>query len=462
MGQDRDVAQDRVTVQEAALRLGVKEGAVRKRVQRVSIRHQKDPDGRAGRILAWAVVTVFVVTAGSFGASAAAPSALAAADVGVRDFSFAAPGVGTPTGEKPQSKLWFNNGAWWGVLFNRTAEEYRIYRYERASNSWADTGTPVDARNNSKADVLWDGGHLYVASAGPGPSTAADKGRFLRYSYDPATRSYALDAGFPATVSGGGMEAIVLDKDTTGKVWVTFTRGGKVYVNRSLDASGQTWGAPFVLPVAGANNLSADDISSVIRFDGKIGVLWSNQNTDAVYFATHADGAPDNAWQRQVAVQGPLFPDDHMNVKLESAGGRVFAVVKTSLGDNPNAAPNDPQTVLLVRGTAGSWRKHVVGTVADNHTRPIVLIDQQNSDLYVVATAPTGGGTIYYKKTALSNISFAPGRGTPFIRSARDPQINNATSTKQNLSGTTDLLVLASDSAVSDFYLHNTINLNTP
>ena len=50
MGEDRDVAQDkaqdRVTIQEAARRLGVKEDAVRKRIQRDSIRHEKAEDGR--------------------------------------------------------------------------------------------------------------------------------------------------------------------------------------------------------------------------------------------------------------------------------------------------------------------------------------------------------------------------------------------------------------------------------
>ena len=37
---------DRVTVQEAARRLGVKDDAIRKRMQRGSIEHEKDPDGR--------------------------------------------------------------------------------------------------------------------------------------------------------------------------------------------------------------------------------------------------------------------------------------------------------------------------------------------------------------------------------------------------------------------------------
>jgi excisionase family DNA binding protein len=54
VGEDRDIAQDttqdttqdRVTIQEAAQRLGVKEDAIRKRIQRGSLRHEKAEDGR--------------------------------------------------------------------------------------------------------------------------------------------------------------------------------------------------------------------------------------------------------------------------------------------------------------------------------------------------------------------------------------------------------------------------------
>jgi excisionase family DNA binding protein len=46
MGEYRDAAQDRITVQEAAQRLGVKEDAIRKRIQRGSMRHEKAEDGR--------------------------------------------------------------------------------------------------------------------------------------------------------------------------------------------------------------------------------------------------------------------------------------------------------------------------------------------------------------------------------------------------------------------------------
>ncbi len=50
MGEDQDAAQDvtqdKVTIQEAAQRLGVKEDAIRKRIQRGSMRHEKAKDGR--------------------------------------------------------------------------------------------------------------------------------------------------------------------------------------------------------------------------------------------------------------------------------------------------------------------------------------------------------------------------------------------------------------------------------
>ena len=74
-------------------------------------------------------------------------------------------------------------------MFNRTAEEYHIYRYDRATHTWGDTGTLIDERNSSKADTLWDGSHLYVASAGVRKLKTPHGARILRYSYDPMTKT---------------------------------------------------------------------------------------------------------------------------------------------------------------------------------------------------------------------------------------------------------------------------------
>src|SRR5829696_7464366 len=190
--------------------------------------------------------------------------------------------------------------------------------------------------------------------------------------------------------------------------------------------------------------------------------MWSNQIDSAMYFATHTDGDPDNVWQgSRTAIQGPNYADDHISLRALQAAdssGRVFAAVKTSLNDVANPNPNAPQIFLLVRDTAGNWTNHVFGRVGDNHTRPIVMLDEEHRDLYMFATAPCcTGGAIYYKKTSLNNVSFSDGLGTPFIQSTTDTNINDATSIKQNVSSATGLLVMASSG--SGYYWHNAVSL---
>jgi hypothetical protein len=46
VGEDQDAARDRVSIQEAARRLGVKEDAIRERIQRGTFRHEKTDEGR--------------------------------------------------------------------------------------------------------------------------------------------------------------------------------------------------------------------------------------------------------------------------------------------------------------------------------------------------------------------------------------------------------------------------------
>ena len=54
------------------------------------------------------------------------------------------------------------------------------------------------------------------------------------------------------------------------------------------------------MPVNGTT-VSSDDNSAVVAFDGQIGVMWSNQLDDAMYFATHKDGDSENARQSAAA-----------------------------------------------------------------------------------------------------------------------------------------------------------------
>jgi hypothetical protein len=423
---------------------------------------QRLPFHRAGQASAWRRAALIVL---ALILLAAASPAAADGAAGFRDFSWQAMSVNGPTGEKPQSKLWYNDGTWWGDMFDAASNRWLIFRLDQNTQTWVNTGTPLDVRPASWADTLWDGTHLYVASAGVNPASASDSAKLYRYSYSAATRTYTVDAGFPVTIVSGGMEAIVLDKDSTGALWATWTRGNQVYVN-ATNGTDTAWGTPFVLPVAGTT-VTPDDISAVVSLKGGIGVMWSNQVDEAMYFAEHHDGDPATTWAASSkAAQGAKMADDHINLKsMQEINGQVFATVKTSLSDTPGN-PGAPLLLLLKRdATSGTWSTTPISTVADDQTRPIVMLDPSQNKLYVFATTPVGGGTInagtaetaiFYKTTSMSDPSFGPGPGTPFIQTAGDLHVNNPTSTKQTVTAASGVVVLASDN-VSGFYMHNTL-----
>jgi len=404
-------------------------------------------------------LTAFALSLALFQPALPAASA-AEGDVGYRNQHFT--GIGTEvTGAKPQSRLWWADGIWWGIMWDETQNGNFIYRLELATQTWSNTGTRVDGRATTRSDALWDGTKLYVGSQLFSTLGAAGQNaRLYRFSYDPGADRYSLDAGFPVNINAAKSESLVIDKDSTGRLWATWVQDARVYVNSST-TSDAVWGTPFVLPVAGAANLTTDDISSVVAFEGnRIGVMWSNQNDSALYFAEHVDGAPPDAWQAsRTAIQGPNNADDHINLKSihAGAGGQVYAAVKTS-----HTSGSAPLIMLLVRDPAtGNWASHVFGQVRDHHTRPIVMLDDVNRTIYMFATSNETGGTIYMKSTSMDAISFEAGLGTPFIRDAASPDMNDATSTKQSVNPTSGLVVLASDDT-TDHYWHNYLPLGDP
>jgi hypothetical protein len=362
-----------------------------------------------------------------------------------------------PTASKAQSKLWFNDGVWWGILFDGFSEEFHIYRYDRAQDAWKDTGVLVDARNTSRADALWKDGHLYVVSAGTEASLEKDSARFLRYSYDPATARYSLDKGFPVTITEGGMEAITVAKDTTGKLWATYTQGDelrRVFVTHTSAKGDSSWVKPFVLPLRGTT-VSSDDVSGIVAFGSQIGLMWGNQYDESgksgYYFALHEDGEPDDAWRQDNPVLGAGMANDHVNLKADSEG-RVFATLKTRR-DRIDRDPDAPYSMLWVRDPDGGWTGHVFGTVGDSHTRSLALMDEQRRQLYMFASSPTcTGGKVYYKRTDLDDISFEEGRGNLFMKGPEGTNVGDATSTKQNLDEVAGLLVVASDKNRGYYY----------
>ncbi|MFF2345067.1 hypothetical protein [Pseudarthrobacter sp. NPDC058119] len=402
----------------------------------------------------------------------ALPVPAQAADVGIPGPSFAADGVRTPTADKAQSKLWFQDGSWWGLLWSESAHATTIHRLDPATQTWQATGTMVDGRLTARGDALWDAaaGKLYVVSGttvrsewNSPPSqqaVASGSAELHRFRYDALAKTYSEDAGFPLTLHRGSTESITVAKDSLGKLWVTYTvvssdNSNRVYVNHST-TSDTSWGTPFVMPTTNAQ-VHYDDISAVTSFQGdKIGIMWSNQRPGQkkFYFAIHQDGQPDTSWQTEVAYGGGRnctggCANDHLNLRqLASDGsGRLFAAIKTA-----NRKVGQTLVALLVRDAQGNWSSAEFGAVEDLHTRPMVMIDEEHSQVWMFAVAPEEGGTIYYKKAPLDSIAFPPGVGTPIISSSVDTDINDPTSTKQNVNSQTGLVVLASSRANARYW----------
>ena len=428
------------------------------------------------RLLALGVMVLGLLV-GSLVAPTGARSA--SVEVGYRDFSYSS-SITAPTGQKPESKLWYADGTWWGALWNNTVRRLEIHRFNQATqatNAWTATGTIIDTRRNSEADTLWDGSKLYVLTHMKDTDTSAtDLGlRFQRFGYSTSTKKYTLEAS--KTVVNKKAEAAVLDKDSTGRLWVTYTTentaGGREVRVAHSTTSDTTWVAPYLLPATGADNLSLDDISTLVAYQDtktgtrRIGVLWSNESAGAangLYFASHLDGAGDTSasWAGTRLCATTLCPDDHLNIKSidADASGNLYAAVKTSKNDASSPNPADPLIVVYRLNLDGTWTHTTAWTVQDDVTRVIILLDATNHEAHLFGAGPCcSGGTVYTKQAPLGTLAFPTGLGTPFIKSSQDPKINNATSTKQTVNSTTGLLVLAGDDSTR-FYVHNFLPIN--
>lgn len=442
---------------------------------------------------------------------------------GYADFSYGTdPIPEDPSGKGAQSKVWWHDNFWWAVMFNSTAQAVHIYQLDAHTQTWIDTGVVVDDRFDlvedieTRADVLSDGNTLYIVSHlkkqdGVFNNNQDKWARLYRFNYVDAQDTYELEGSFP--VANYLSEAMVLDMDSTGRLWVAFvardSRGGAptnaptVRISYS-DTNGENWVTDsIILPVTpeAATIVDADDIASVVAFtdnDGpKIGVMWSNQVDNQFYFATHPDGSdPEEDWTIEQDlidnVPAALYPaDDHINF-APHPNGSLFAIVKTNnMPDGPvelspaelMEASGDPLIVALGRTAGGSWTPIMVSPVSSSDTRPIGLVDTSTGglgELHVFTVSkPTFPQQVCIHTATIENrhsdMAFdadncAPPGGeaagspaallelveaTPFIGDAATyTTINTPSTVKGWIGAESGILVLASDQP-NMYYVHN-------
>ena len=401
-----------------------------------------------------------VVVAMLCGAVALAVPGIARADVGFQGPGYGAGTSGSPSGNKPESKLWWNDGFWWASMFSPATGSYSIFRLNMRTQTWSNTGVQIDTRDSTRQDALSLGSKLLVAShkfqeitvhdSTPVPD---DEARLYRFSYNAATNTYSPD-GF-TVIDGQRSEALTIDRDSNGAIWATWVQedsGGahQTYARKTGDActTGPLGNCSFGSVVVLDSGVSADDISAIVRFGAdKVGVMWTDTSDTSVpaiavlRFAVHNDADPVGTWTVETVVSAEKAVDDHLSIKADSLG-RVYAVTKTKF-----SRPVNPGTRLHRRDAAGNWSTFPVSHAGLDRTRPILLLDPQHNRIRVFeGTAhPTNDPTIFMKSSALGAISFPTASpGAPVIQDVGSNLVNPS-STKQNISNGTRQIVIATN-----------------
>ncbi|MEJ8800545.1 LamG-like jellyroll fold domain-containing protein [Pontibacter sp. H249] len=333
--------------------------------------------------------------------------------------------VSTDTGEKPQAKVWAYAGKHWAILPNSSG----TYLWRLDGNTWTSI-LRLSTKTSSKADCKVVGNTVHIVLF-QGPSS-----ELVSVEYSTSSGMYELWSRRTSTVGlslKSGTEAATIDIDGSGRMWLAYDGTSDINVRWS-DSPYTTWSSPIVL----ASNVKDDDICAITAMPGKIGVLWSNQNSKRFGFKVHTDGAAPSSWSSdevpasQSALNvGKGMADDHINLAVGS-DGTLYAAVKTSY-DNDRY----PEIGLLVRRPMGSWDK--LHLVSYEGTRPIVLLNEASNKVRVIYTSNNGGGDIEYNESSVPNISFSS--SMRLISGSYD----NATSIKDNF--TSEVVILASSSS---------------
>src|SRR5919197_928387 len=341
--------------------------------------------------------------------------------------------VSTTTGEKPQSKIWFHAGRWWTVLPSTSVSPTGTWLWRLgADNRWTNVlRLASSTSSNADAKVVGDVTHVLLHSGAP---------QLVSLEYVPASTNYAFWSVRPnaTSISLSGSETAMIDIDTTDRMWLSTESGSNVRVYYS-DYPYSAFSGPITL----ANNINSDDITVVTALPvpdpPKIGVLWSNQNTQRFGFRVHFDDDRANVWEADEvpASQSALhvgggMADDHLNVAVAS-DGTLYAAVKTSYDSS-----GFPVIALLVRRPDGTWDAlYHVDTIG---TRGIVLLNEPADLIRVVYTSSSSGGNILYRDSFMSVIGFGA------RKTLMTGTLNNATSTKENW--TNQVVVIASGRGV--------------
>ncbi|WP_426573904.1 DUF4214 domain-containing protein [Aquihabitans sp. McL0605] len=388
----------------------------------------------------------------------------AVGDIGTEDAPYVE--ATNPTVSKPQSKVWFQDGAWYAAMLKTGTPSSTgranadFYIYKLTGGTWVPTATLLDNRGTTKLDVVVSGNNLYVAShkfigtaTGVAETTDSNKTKITKFTYDAGTKTYTKVVGFPKNMNDYEMESLTIDVDSTGAIWSSWAMANKVYWQRSTDG-GNTWSAPAALTDAQATT-SSDDVASLVAFGTQVGIMWSDQAVghDGFWFATTAAGSGPVTWAAaEAAYTGIGVGDDHVNLK--ALNGDVYAAVKTRMDSG-----SKPLIEVMHRSSTGNWTRTTAYVGSTNTTRPVLELDatHQTAQLFVTGPEVAGGkgengGAIYRKTAPLSTLAFGAGLGEKVMSRPGTGRINDTSGSKAPITDATGVTVIAADQVTLHYW----------
>ena len=367
---------------------------------------------------------------------------------------------GSGTTYKPESKLFYtgDGGAepirWWAVLGSPgSSPAAGVWLWELDDHVWEPEVLLPGADAWAKADTLYQGGTLYISLRdNEGSETGNPRASTLYSMVYLGGGNWGPIAG-PTTITTSSPETLTIARDSRGRLWTTYESGGKIKVGHTAPSE-----TSFTFQTISRSNVKSDDISSVTAFGGdRIGVFWSDQNAKRNVFAWRSDSDGLTAdWHYETAYGGGVgrcptrasarCADDHLNIKVY--GNEVFVAIKSGLNDGKSPSARDPLISLLHRDPDGKWSASTVSTVAQDATRPIVVLSPKQSKVWVWATR---GSEVDVWESSLNDLSFRASASTPWVRGV---SVNDATSTKQTTTARSGVVVEVSAAGKNQFW-HN-------
>ena len=346
--------------------------------------------------------------------------------------------VAAPTKDKPQSKLWFAHGSWWAWL----PVQHGSSIWRRLAAGW-ERQPELDAALQGlpgQADV-WAEGDT-VCSVLVEPRRLA----VVRLKWDSGRRSYRLaaePARFAMPEGGEPVETATIARDGSQRWWIAYNFRRKMLARTSRSAAGDDWTEPIAV---GEQLASEDDICAIAAMPGGVGVVWSDQDHEAVYFRRHSDGAAPESWEViEIAEQGGKTADDHISLAV-ARDGTLYAATKNSVD-----RVDHPQHVLRVRDPRGKWSNHPYAPLTREHqpTRPIVQLVEEPARLYLLHTVGLRGREPTHSSIVVQTADPKRPDPTGTARTLIDgaTAVNNVTGSKAPLPRQGPWIVLASDAA---------------